>query len=352
MKVLLVSAKTVNSLGGIGVWTNLYLSLCSKNGIDCDLVNTSVIGKRAINSTAKRNFNDERLRTKHIFNQLNRFIDCDNANYDVAHINTSCGTFGLIRDYMTAKRIKRKGIKTVVHYHCAIDYQVKGCFGRFFLKKLLKYSDINLVLNDKSQNYLMKRFGVKSEKIPNFTIDNVILTGEKDIKDNISNIVFVGRVEEEKGYSQMVEMANRFSDIAFTLVGEIDVKLDVSRAPKNMNFVGTVGFLKVIENLDNADLFIFPSKSEGFSMALMESMARGVPCVASDVGANRDMLEEKGGIIVGVNDNDALEQAIIKLQDKSLRTEMSKWNIQKVINDYSSEKNFERLLRIYNSDVN
>ena len=71
-------------------------------------------------------------------------------------------------------------------------------------------------------------------------------------------------------------------------------------------------------------------------MALMEAMARGLPCVATDVGANADMLDGCG-MIVEKHDVDAMVQAIRKLEDPTLRREKSRKCVEKVKNCYTDE---------------
>ena len=116
MKVLLVSPKMEKSNGGIATWTNIYLDSCSDAGIEPFVLNTEPIGKRASNGAAKRNLLDEIVRTRRIFKNLRSLLR--ESAYDVAHVNSSCGKFGLIRDYMVAKRIKKKqpNIKIVLHF--------------------------------------------------------------------------------------------------------------------------------------------------------------------------------------------------------------------------------------------
>ena len=72
-------------------------------------------------------------------------------------------------------------------------------------------------------------------------------------------------------------------------------------------------------------------------MALMEAMARGVPCVAFDsVGANSDMLADGCGVTVPYGDIDALEQAIRNLEDQEIRKAISEKAIAKVRDNYTT----------------
>lgn len=63
------------------------------------------------------------------------------------------------------------------------------------------------------------------------------------------------------------------------------------------------------------DLFVLPSEIEGFSLALLEAMARGIPCIATDAGGNREALEGESGIVVPARDPAALAEAIARVLD-------------------------------------
>jgi glycosyltransferase involved in cell wall biosynthesis len=61
------------------------------------------------------------------------------------------------------------------------------------------------------------------------------------------------------------------------------------------------------------DVFVLPSEIEGFSLALLEAMARGLPCIATDAGGNREALGDGAGIVVPSRDPDALAKALISV---------------------------------------
>ena len=68
------------------------------------------------------------------------------------------------------------------------------------------------------------------------------------------------------------------------------------------------------------DIFCLPSRSEGFSNALIEAMGAGVPCVATRVGGNAEAIEHgRSGVLVPREDAKALGSAIEELLDNPAR---------------------------------
>ena len=113
----------------------------------------------------------------------------------------------------------------------------------------------------------------------------------------------------------MFEVAKCFPDIQFEFIGKPAPEVLELYRPENCVLLGPKAYDEVVSALDNSDLFLFPSHSEGFSMALAEAMARGLPSVATDVGANLDMLENKGGLVVEKGDVDAMTSSMKELLD-------------------------------------
>ncbi len=85
-----------------------------------------------------------------------------------------------------------------------------------------------------------------------------------------------------------------------TFVGDGRYRQAMERLASNLNLSGAVSFVGEVplgaairKHLDDADLFILPSRTEGLPRALLEAMARGLPCVASNVGGIPELLDSE-----------------------------------------------------------
>ena len=76
-----------------------------------------------------------------------------------------------------------------------------------------------------------------------------------------------------------------------------------------VNFVGNVGSAQDVRGyLDSADLFLLPSRQEGLPRAMVEAMARGLPCIGTKIGGIPELLDESA--LVPVNDPRSLAEKI------------------------------------------
>lgn len=91
-------------------------------------------------------------------------------------------------------------------------------------------------------------------------------------------VIFVGRVEKLKGHETVKFLAKEFPNVDFTLVGHI---LDEPSKLTNMKYLGHLPSAEVLKALNSSDLFLFPSFSEGSSLACQEALSMGIPGLVS-----------------------------------------------------------------------
>lgn len=346
MNVVLVSPLPPPE-GGIAVWTKMYMSLCSQYGMNVQVVNTALQGKRAENFSGRISLFAEIKRTLRILREYVYWIRRHSA--DMVHINSSCSPKGIIRDWLCVMLTPHR-VKLVFHCRCTVQDQLgNGRLGNFFFRRIVRRASSILVLNDESLMYVTGiRKGV-CRKIPNFIDDALVRTDDKNIASEVKMALFTGHVLQSKGIDELMEAAIQHPDIEFVVAGAVSEEYVNAAIPENVKLTGTVPHGTVLDLLDKADVFLFPSHTEGFSNSLTEAMARGVPIVASDVGANRDMVETRGGVIIPPKDTQALVEAIKKVRDPELRRRMSRWNVEKVRECYSASAVMQQLKNIYDS---
>ena len=342
MKILMLAPLPPPS-GGIASWTVRFRDFCTKNDIALKIINIAMIGKRATVETLKRNYFDEIWRTKRILSELRRSLSQD--EFDVVHINTSCSKFGVLRDAICLAIIGRK-VPSVVHCRCNIEDQLKGKLAKKAFAYLVKKSKAVIVLNRFSKQYVDAIQPDKAILIPNFVNDAMILTDRK-INEEVKTIISVGHVEAEKGLYEIVETAKRCPQYSFVLVGAIREDISSLKTPGNVSFSGRKDQEEIQQFLSEADIFLFPSKTEGFSNALLEAMAKGLPVIASDVGANKEMIENMGGVLLDKNAPEHIVEAIEKLLSPQIRKEMSAWNINKVKSSYRMDVVLQQYFELY-----
>ena len=133
------------------------------------------------------------------------------------------------------------------------------------------------------------------------------------------NILFVGRVEDHRKGFDLLESAYaaiRQSGWMLTVVGRVS---DQKRAALLDRFGKSVRILGVVDEaaLENeyaaADMFVMPSRYEGFGMPYIEAMRYAVPVVGTRVGGIPEVVPSGTGILIPVDDEKGLSEAIAQL---------------------------------------
>ena len=103
-------------------------------------------------------------------------------------------------------------------------------------------------------------------------------------------IAFVGRLSHEKGPDLFLRMAALHPRQQFHIYGSGPMSTALSqRPPKNVYFHGYVNDMSII--WPRIGLLVMPSRQEGLPMAALEAMARGIPVLATRVGALDQVIE-------------------------------------------------------------
>ena len=99
--------------------------------------------------------------------------------------------------------------------------------------------------------------------------------------------------------------------------------------------------------LNQADVFVFPSKWEGLGLALIEAMSVGLPIIATNTGGIPNFVEnEKNGLLIDAR-IDQLTDAMLRMTDKTLRKELGMAAKTKIETFFSSQVMTEKYYELY-----
>ena len=339
-KVLLISHFPPPS-GGIATWTKRVLALGLPDGWEIDHINSNMIKGRDM-AHKERNFKNEWERSRNIWRKEKEFLKND-PDIKVVHTNIPCTAFGMIREIFTARIAKKHNKKFILHCHSTVPNVVNRKFKIIFWKILTRYCDGIITLNTRSYDFAKKhtKANVKIVIVPNFVEESTLPNANgKLINEHLQNVMYAGSVTSGKGCDVIIRAAKEFPNITFNLVGVVSEEIKAMDAPKNVVFHGLQDVSYVRDQMKKNDAFIFVSRyfGEGFSVALLEAMSEGLPCIVTDWAANADMIFDKGGIVMeGYEDESKLVEALKKLDDKELRAVASEFNIDKVKTRYTDK---------------
>lgn len=173
----------------------------------------------------------------------------------------------------------------------------------------------------------------------------------------VANIRFI------KGIDILVQAAARVREQVpeanFVVIGgavqEPDYDKEVHRAVLRLGLTENFRFLGVRTDvsslLKQSDVFCLPSRSEGMSNALLEAMACRLPCVATNVGGNPEVvLEGKTGFLVPSENPDALAARILTLvRDRQRAKCMGQEGRRVIESKFTVHHMAERLVSLYNA---
>lgn len=351
--------------GGINQWGKNILTYYEKNKEGIELIPISFdrhISLIDASTTFKRIINGFKEQIIPIRKTKRAMRD---EKPDVIHVCTSAG-MGCIRDYLLVSYAKRRHIRSIIHLH----------FGRIpelsrtnnwewhLLKAVLKKCDVVIPMNKPTEAALFEN-GFKNVKyLPN-PLSNAITEQvnelERVTKRISRHLLYVGHVYETKGVFELVEGCSDIKDIKLRIVGKcmpdvlerlISVVTKTGRKDW-IEFVGELPHEEVLKEFLKADLFVFPSYTEGFPNVILEAMACGCPIIASNVGAIPEMLDIDNnacGICIQPKSIKEVHDAVIKLlNDNILKGEYSKRSKLRVNSLYAMPTVWKELVKIWKS---
>ena len=227
-------------------------------------------------------------------------------------------------------------------------------FPFFFLAQIwenlvLKNISCFYALSKDEINYLKKLAPNSKIKFQTMGIEDYYFNSmkKKDARQKIKwplnkkIVLYLGRIIPVKGIGYAIDAMEKLKDIDLKVIGWGQKKefenYAKSKKLKNVEFLGPIFYKEKLPYLSGADAFILPSSKEGAPVAVMEAMARNLPCVVSDVGGTSLMIKNgKNGIIIKQKSSKEIVKGIkeiLKWKKKNLKEDANKYKWKKIIED-------------------
>jgi len=230
------------------------------------------------------------------------------------------------------------GIKRCVHTvhnvaHEEAEGRLQKLINTFYFK--LGWS-VPVALSPEVRKTIVSFYGLKESRVP--MIYNGVDLGKCFPKEHYrlsepAVLLHIGRFNEQKNHRGLLEafaeIVKVHPDCCLKLIGDGNLEEETKHYAKTLGVGEKVVFLGNQSNiypfLQEADMFLLPSRFEGMPMTIIEAMGTGLPIVASAVGGVPDMLEDLiSGMLVPCEPS-AVAQAVLRLlEQEHLRKTLGK----------------------------
>ena len=272
----------------------------------------------------------------------------------------TCFALASLRRRNRPKWVAREGNNT----WAVIDDEISNGAGRRLIlavvKRVYRRSDCVLSISDALARDLKAWIGCKTTSlrtIPNAVNVSVIRRKSKEVPEDFPvgrYIISTGRLEHQKGHDLLIEAFARSSvahSSTLLIQGTGSCREALADMAQQLEIADRVRFIGFQKNpwalIARADLFILPSRWEGFGSVIIESMAVGAPCLVTSCKYGPGEIIEHGvsGWIVPPNDVDTLSEAITLLMNNdSLRKQISErgrlqansYDVEKIVLAYQA----------------
>ncbi|MDD6058868.1 MAG: glycosyltransferase family 4 protein [Ruminococcus sp.] len=296
------------------------------------------------------------------FKQLCRIVKDNNVEY--IHCNTPVG--GLLGRLVG----KKCGVKKVIYqahgFHFykgapiinwVVYYSIERIFARFTDAIVTMngedYANAQKFhLRNRGKVYNVHGVGINLSEYDGIQQYRERKRLELGLRDDDIVLISMGDLIPRKNYKIAIEAISKCKNpnVHYLICGKGEELDNLKQLAKDLGVQEQVYFLgyrtDIKELLAAADIFLFTTLQEGMPRSMMEAMAAGLPCIASKIRGNVDLIENgKGGFLCMPTDSDAFAQAI-RLCTYDVRKKFGRENLI-AIQQYDIHVVEEEIRKIY-----
>ena len=254
----------------------------------------------------------------------------EEQGFDVLHFHEPFVPF------LSPTMLDQSNTVNVATFHAFGGFSPSYWIGKRFAGRLAEKLHGRIAVSGAARHFISRYFPGEYRVIPNGVDLERFANAEpyEELRDGTLNILFVGRFEERKGLTHLLQAYHRLRkrkvDARLLVIGAgpklREYKRFVGlRGIRDVEWLGRVSDEDKVRYFASADIFCAPNTGqESFGIVLLEAMAAGVPIVASDIHGFKRVVERGvQGLLVEPKNPRALAAALYRLAgDPDLRHDM------------------------------
>ena len=274
-------------------------------------------------------------------------------------------------DFRLPDLCQQLGLPLVATFHPAFDASLRNLTAgtqqltyQLYAPSLARYDRV--IVFSELQAEVLERLGVRRERlavIPNGVDTDLWAPAPRtpgpvlaDLRRRYAGrrvFLYMGRITTEKNLEALLRAWRlvRPAGCVLLIVGDGPLRPSLQlQGEADVEWWGYEARLELrIALLQLAEVFLLPSLVEGLSLALLEAMAAGAACVATDAGADGEVLEGGAGIVISTQGvTTQLRTLLPVLRDQPvLSAELGRRARARVIERYTLTRNIDALERLY-----
>jgi glycosyltransferase involved in cell wall biosynthesis len=270
-------------------------------------------------------------------------------------------------DFQLPEICEELNIPLVATFHPPFDSKLRNLSSstqfltyQLYAPFLAQYDKV--IVFSQLQRHLLVKLGVPRSRlviIPNGVDVDKYSPGESSVKSQFNAerlFVYLGRIAPEKNVESLLKAwrhCEMKDECQLLIVGDGVLKSSLQANYGKEYGINWLGFIADemtrINILRAADVFILPSLVEGLSLSLLEAMSCGTACLATDAGADGEVLEGGAGAILGTQGVTTQLKTLLPLfRDHPEITELlGKKARERILERYTFNENINRLEKLY-----
>ncbi len=188
---------------------------------------------------------------------------------------------------------------------------------------------------------------------------------DRDATERPPTLLFIGQLTPRKGYDLLVralpQVVERYPTAIVQIVSGLntadreamEAMAGEAGVAERIEFLGRVDDARLVELFRDADMYVTPTRYEGFGLTLLEAMAAGCPVVSTAIPVVDEIIEHgQNGWLTPYNDPDGLAQGILRLlDDPALRRRLATAGARTVKEQFDGSKIVRQFEQVYEQVV-